>query len=66
MINKIIEMLLLSDFYGESENIDIAKGKYKFTTSIKEQWKQAQRKRLIEKKLNNNGWKKSNWIRSKR
>ena len=32
MINKIIEMLLLSDFYGESENIDIAKGKYKFTT----------------------------------
>jgi len=65
MINKIIEMLLLSDFYGESENIDIAKGKYKFTTSIKEQWKQAQRKRLIEKKLNNNGWKKSNWIRSK-
>jgi len=54
MINKIIEMLLLSDFYGESENIDIAKGKYKFTTSIKEQWKQAQRKRLIEKKLKNN------------
>jgi len=65
MINKIIEMLLLSDFYGESENIDIAKGKYKFTTSIKEQWKQAQRKRLIEKKLNNNGWKKSNWNWSK-
>jgi len=65
MINKIIEMLLLSDFYGESENIDIAKGKYKFTTSIKEQWKQAQRKRLIEKKLKNNGWKKSNWVRSK-
>ena len=55
MINKIIEMLLLSNFYGESENIDIAKGKYKFTTSIKEQWKQAQRKKVIEKKLNNNG-----------
>ena len=64
MINKIIEMLLLSNFYGESENIDIAKGKFKFTTSIKEQWKQAQRKRLIEKKLKENGWKKSNWIRS--
>ena len=48
-------LLLLSDFYGESENIDIAKGKYKFTTSIKEQWKQAQRKRLIEKKLKDNG-----------
>ncbi len=34
MINKIIEMLLLSDFYGESENIDIAKGKYKFTNRM--------------------------------
>jgi hypothetical protein len=55
MINKIIEMLLLSNFYGESENIDIAKGKYKFTTSIKDQFKQALRKKLIEKKLKNNG-----------
>ena len=48
-------MLLLSNFYGESENIDIAKGRYKFTTSIKEQWKQALRKKLIEKKLKDNG-----------
>ena len=48
-------MLLLSNFYGESENIDIAKGKYKFTTSIKEQWKQDQRKKLMLKKLKNNG-----------
>ena len=55
MINKIIEMLLLSDFYGESENIDIAKGKYKFTTSIKEQYKQALRNKLRYKKLNKNG-----------
>jgi hypothetical protein len=55
MINKIIEMLLLSNFYGESENIDIAKGKHKFTTSIKEQFKQALRKKLIDKKLKNNG-----------
>jgi Mg2+/Co2+ transporter CorB len=55
MIEKIIQLLMVSNFYGISENIDIAKGKYKFTTSIKEQWKQAQRKRLIEKKLNNNG-----------
>lgn len=55
MINQIIQMLLLSNFYGESENIDIAKGKFKFTTSIKEQWKQAQRKRLIEKKIKDNG-----------
>ena len=41
-------MLLLSNFYGESENIDIAKGKFKFTTSIKEQFKQALRKNLKE------------------
>ena len=54
MINKIIEMLLLSNFYGESENIDIAKGKYKFTTSIKEQYKQALRRNL-RKKLKENG-----------
>lgn len=66
MINQIIEMLLLSKFHGVSENIEIAKGKYKFTTSIKEQYKQALRKKLIEKKLKDNGWKKSNWIRSKR
>ena len=55
MIEKIIQLLMVSNFYGISENIDIAKGKYKFTTSIKEQWKQAQRNRLIEKKLKDNG-----------
>ena len=55
MINQIIQMLLLRNFYGESENIDIAKGKYKFTTSIKDQFKQALRKKLIEKKIKNNG-----------
>jgi hypothetical protein len=55
MINKIIEMLLLSDFYGESENIDIAKGKYKFTTGIRQQYKQALRKKLMANKLKNNG-----------
>jgi hypothetical protein len=55
MINQIIQMLLLSNFYGESENIDIAKGKYKFNSSIKEQFKQALRKKLMEKKLKDNG-----------
>ena len=53
MIEKIIQLLMVSNFYGVSENIDIAKGKYKFTTSIKEQWKQAQRKRLMDKKTRN-------------
>lgn len=59
MINKIIEMLLLDSFIGVSENIDIAKGKYKFTTSIKEQYKQAMRKIYTDKKLKN-GRKESN------
>ena len=55
MINQIIQMLLLSNFYGESETIDIAKGKYKFTTSIRQQFKQAMRQKLMENKLKNNG-----------
>tara|TARA_R100000329_G_C7609519_1_gene216258 strand:+ start:1727 stop:1876 length:150 start_codon:yes stop_codon:yes gene_type:complete len=29
MIKKILELLNASDWYGVSENIDIAKGKYK-------------------------------------
>jgi hypothetical protein len=55
MIEKIIQLLMVSNFYGISENIDIAKGKYKFTTSIKEQYKQALRNKLRYKKLNKNG-----------
>ncbi len=46
---------MVSNFYGVSENIDIAKGKYKFTTSIKEQYKQALRNKLRYKKIRNNG-----------
>lgn len=53
MINKIIEMLQLDSFIGVSENIDIAKGKYKFTTSIREQYRQAMRKIKTDKKLKN-------------
>lgn len=53
MINKIIEMLLLDSFIGISKNIDIAKGKYKFTTSIKEQYRQAMRKIHTDKKIKN-------------
>ncbi len=29
MIKNIIDLLNTSDWYGQSENIDIAKGKYK-------------------------------------
>lgn len=36
-------MLQLDDFIGESENIEIAKGKYKLHTSIRKAWKQGKR-----------------------
>lgn len=43
MIKNIIAMLQLDDFYGESELIDIAKGKYKIHTSIRKILKQGKR-----------------------
>jgi hypothetical protein len=46
MIKQIISMLQLSDFYGESELIDIAKGKHELTGSTKKIWKQQLRKKL--------------------
>ena len=44
MIEQIFEMLKLDDHFGQSEEIEIAKGKYKYTTSIKEIYKQERRK----------------------
>ena len=43
MIKNIIAMLKISDFYGVSENIDIAKGKYKIPKGFKEAVKQGKR-----------------------
>ena len=43
MIQNIITMLQLDDFYGNSETIDIAKGKYKLQTSLKKAIKQLKR-----------------------
>jgi len=46
MIAHILKMLSIDDFYGESDNIDIAKGKNQIPTSfnkaikkIKREWK---------------------------
>lgn len=36
-------MLQLDDFFGESELIDIAKGKHELTISPKKMWKQGKR-----------------------
>ena len=52
MIEKIIEMLKLTDHFGISEEIEIAKGKYKLSNNLKEVYKQEQRN-LKFKKLNN-------------
>ncbi len=40
-----IKLLNMGDFYGESETIEIAKGKYKLATTIKEGIKQIKRQR---------------------
>jgi hypothetical protein len=53
MIKQIIAMLQLDNFYGESELIDIAKGKHELTGSTKKIWKQAKRE-LINKKNGRN------------
>ena len=52
MLDKIIEMLKLTDHYAISEEIEIAKGKYKLSNNLKEIYKQEQRN-LKFKKLNN-------------
>ena len=36
MIRNIIDLLNASDWYGISENVDIAKGKYKASKNVSE------------------------------
>lgn len=43
MIERIILMLELNEFYGVSENIEIAKGRNQLTTNVKDKTKQAKR-----------------------
>ena len=43
MIDLIIQLLQVDEFYGESELIDIAKGKYKIPYTIKEHVKSKKR-----------------------
>jgi len=43
MIKDIIELLNSDDFYGGTETIEIAKGKYELKDSIKESFKQGKR-----------------------
>jgi hypothetical protein len=43
MIEHIITLLSINDYYGISNNIDVAKGKFELTTSFKKAWKQRKR-----------------------
>jgi hypothetical protein len=43
MIKNIIDLLNMDDWYGQSENIDIAKGKYKAVRNWSEAKKQLKR-----------------------
>tara|TARA_R100000700_G_C3128155_1_gene114413 strand:+ start:726 stop:878 length:153 start_codon:yes stop_codon:yes gene_type:complete len=50
MIKNIIDMLKLDDHFGISENIEIAKGKYKLESNVKKIYKQEKRKLYFKKK----------------
>ena len=49
MIKNIIAMLTIDNFYGISENIDIAKGKYVLTQSFRKMTRQEIRKQARKK-----------------
>lgn len=53
MIKNILQLLEFSTFYGISENVEIAKGKYELTKTFKATLKQKARK--LQYKLDRNG-----------
>lgn len=58
MIEQIIALLKIDNFYGVSENIDIAKGKYLLSNSFCVNYKQGKRELLLKAKQH--GRKESN------
>jgi hypothetical protein len=44
MINRILKMLSISEYYGESERIEIAKGKYELKSGWYNIYKQIKRR----------------------
>ena len=50
MIRLIIDLLQANEFYGQSENIEIAKGKHKLYFTVKEKMKQQNRAKQWQKK----------------
>lgn len=62
MINNIIDLLNTNEFYGVSENIDIAKGKYALPMGWKDSLNKI--KRYSKRKSEPMTWKKV-WIKIK-
>ena len=58
MIEQIIALLKVDNFYGVSESIDIAKGKYLLSDSFRVNYKQGKRELLLKAKQH--GRKESN------
>jgi hypothetical protein len=52
MIEQILQMLRIDPWYGESELIEIAKGKYKIPKTVKEVFEQARREAKFKKSQN--------------
>ena len=48
MFRLLIQALAVEKMYGVSENIDIAKGKYKLQTTWKGSWEQYKRNKLCK------------------
>jgi hypothetical protein len=44
MIKHILDILKIDEFYGKSDFIDIAKGRYEIPISVKQAYKQGKRK----------------------
>jgi len=54
MIKNIFEMLQVTEYYGQSENIEIAKGKFMISKTVKEILEQTRRE-IKFKKAQKNG-----------
>jgi hypothetical protein len=50
MIKDIVDLLNTADYYGQSEHIDIAKGKYALPHSWKDAWGKIKRHAKSDKK----------------
>jgi hypothetical protein len=53
MIALIVQLLEASEHYGQTENIEIAKGKYVLAITFKQSWKKAKRQIIYNNKHRN-------------